>query len=67
MKKSNNLAVFKVIAVLLWLLGVWLLLGGSLPGVVGAGGHSLDGWERLLGLIPVIVGWLFWLGSSPRS
>lgn len=58
---------FRIISVLFIALGVFLVFGGQMPGVVGAGGHELEGAERLMGVIPIGIGVLFWLGSTPAK
>jgi len=58
---------FKIIAVLAILLGFWLIIGGMLPGVAGAGSHVLVGYERLLGLVPLAVGLIILLGAISKS
>ena len=58
-----------LVAICLFLMGIgcWLIIGGSINGVVGAGGHQLTGWERLLGLIPIAIGaFLLWV-SYPQG
>jgi|TARA_B100000446_G_scaffold183821_2_gene204616 hypothetical protein len=55
----------KLVAVAIISFGAFLALGGELPGTTGVGSHSLRGWERILGGLPILLGLLLWIGSEP--
>lgn len=57
-----------MICLFLICIGLLLVAGGSLNGVVGVGSHQLNGWERLLGFIPIILGvFVLWAGYPQNS
>jgi hypothetical protein len=63
--KENLILVFFILILLGF--GLCLLFGISLPGVTGSGSHKVEGAERLLGIIPTILGVLLIIGLIPSK
>ena len=57
----------RLLAILLFLIGGWAAFAGELPIAGTSSVVRFQGWERLITLIPVIMGWMLWLGSSPTK